>query len=66
MSSAICVIVETLRSEENGLSSLENAQEGSVAQAVSYFREKLDWNIKSSQLTSRSVRLFLEEKFKKL
>ena len=52
--------------EESGLSSLENAQEGSVAQAVSYFREKLDWNIKSSQLTSRSVRLFLEEKFKKL
>ena len=66
MSSAICVIIETLRSDPGGFAALDNAQEGSVAQAVNYFKEKLDWDIKSSRLTSRSVRLFLEDKLKKL
>lgn len=66
MSSAICVIIETLRNEEGGMASLDNAQEGSVAQAVNYFRDKLDWNLKTSQLTSRSIRLFLEDKLKKI
>ena len=66
MSSAICVIIETLRSDPGGFASLDNAQEGSVAQAVNYFQEKLDWDIKTPRLTSRSVRLFLEDKLKKL
>ena len=66
MSSAICVIIETLRADDTSFTSLDMAQEGSVAQAVNYFKEKLGWDLKSSQLTSRTIRLFMEEKLKTL
>lgn len=66
MSSAICVIIETLRAEKLDLEKQENAQEGSVLQAVKYFREKLGWDLKTAQDTSKSIRLFLEDKLKKL
>jgi hypothetical protein len=66
MSSAICVMVEKLRAEPGGFASLDNAQEGSVAQAVNYFRDKLGWVKDTPELTSKSIRQFLEDKLKKL
>ena len=66
MFSAICFIIETLRAYDTSFTSLDMAQEGSVAQAVNYFKEKLGWDLKSSQLTSRTIRLFMEEKLKTL
>lgn len=66
MANAIGVIIDTIRVDDKDFVTLENGQEGSVAQAVHYFMEKLDWNLKTPQTTSKSIRNFLEDKLKML
>ena len=68
MANAIGQIIETLRSEEkdDGFSILDDAQEGSVALAIKYFRDKLEWDLSTPSNLSLSIRKTLEEKFKDL
>ena len=68
MANAVGQIIETLRSEEkdDGFSILDDAQEGSVALAIKYFRDKLEWDLSTPTNLSLSIRKTLEEKFKDL
>lgn len=58
---AVGIMIETLRQDDN-FDSLKNAQEGSVASAVNYFTDKLNWDITSPLSTSLSIRRTIEAK----
>ena len=62
ISSAIGIIIESMRELDENLKDIQNAQEGSVALAIKYFQEKLGWNIDTPSTTSKSIRNFLEQK----
>ena len=67
IASALGVIVETLRSQDQ-LPDPNDTElaEGSVAQVINYFQNKLNWDLSSPKEFSNSLRLFLERNKKKL
>lgn len=58
MANAIAVVIETVRAYEgnNDFSCLSDYDEGSVAQALKYFKEQLGWDFSNPASVSNSVR----------
>jgi len=65
LSSALSLIIENLRAFDNNFSFLQNAQEGSIAQAVQFFKDKLSWDLSTPENLSHSIRKYLEAKLVK-
>ena len=62
LASAVSNIIETYREYDKTFETTQDAQEGSVALAVRYFKDNLDWDISSPTRTSASIRNFFEQK----
>lgn len=66
LAGAVGNVIETFREEDKNFMTLQDAQEGSVALALKYFNENLEWDISSPIKTSASIRKFLEQKLLKI
>ena len=66
MGNAIATVIETVRAYEkdDNFDCLLDFEDGSVAQALSYFRDILLWDFSSPITVSRSVRLFIDKNIK--
>jgi len=66
MANAITVIIEAVRAHEkdDNFDCLSDFEEGSVAQALAYFKDKLLWDFSSPITVSHSARLFIEKNIK--
>lgn len=64
MASAITMIIETLRNDKVDFNSLDNAVNGSICDAVRYFRDVLAWDLKSPISVNKSIREAFENKKK--
>ena len=56
MASAITMIIEYLRNDKDGFSSLNNSIYGSISDAVRYFRDKLNWDLSDPITVNKSIR----------
>ncbi len=66
MSNAMITIIETIRQQDENFDCLEDPTEGSVAQAVKYFRDVLGWNLSTPLTLNQSVRKYMEDKITQL
>lgn len=65
MGAAICVIIENLRKNDSLFVSQNTAfQEGSISQAVNFFKNHMNFDFSSPEQTSISIRKFLETNLK--
>jgi hypothetical protein len=66
MANAIAIVIEMVRAREkdDNFDCLSDFEEGSVAQALAYFKEKLLWDFSSPITVSHSARLFIEKNIK--
>lgn len=66
MANAIAIVIEMVRAHEkdDNFDCLSDFEEGSVAQALAYFKEKLLWDFSSPITVSHSARLFIERNIK--
>lgn len=62
MSAAISMIIETFRANDPSFETLNNPGIGSVASAVKYFRDKLNWDLTSPISVNMSIRAAFENK----
>lgn len=65
MASALTIVITKLRSEifwDSIVSGTAEFEDGSVAQAVSYFVTTLGWNVTKPELLSYSIRKFFDER----
>lgn len=65
MASALTIVITKLKSEvfwNSIVSETEEFEDGSVAQAISYFITTLKWNVTKPELLSYSIRKFLDER----
>lgn len=63
MASALTVVISKLKSDEAAWGLIEsntNAQSGSLAEAIHYFRNTLEWKMDSPEAISLSIREFFE------
>lgn len=61
ISNAVGLLIETVRYDDPGLACLEQAEDGSVASVIKYFRDCLEWNLETPQSTSISIRKKFEQ-----
>ena len=61
ISNSLIAVIETVRSQDESFQCLSNPEEGSVAQALLYFRDVLEWDFTSPLTLSSSVRSFFEK-----
>lgn len=66
MANSIAIIIEMVRAHEkdDNFDCLSDFEEGSVAQALAYFKDKLLWDFSSPISVSHSARLFIEKNIK--
>ena len=66
MGNGIATLIEMVRSYEkdDNFDCLSDFEDGSVAQALSYFKEKLLWDFTNPITVSHSARLFIEKNIK--
>ena len=66
MSNAMVIIIEMVRAYEkdDNFDCLSEFEEGSVAHALSYFKDKLLWDFSTPITVSHSARLFVEKNMK--
>ena len=66
MANSMAIVIEMVRSYEkdDNFDCLSSFEEGSVAQALSYFKDKLLWDFTSPITVSHSARLFIEKNIK--
>jgi len=66
MGNAIATVIEMVRAHEkdDNFECLSDFEEGSVAQALAYFKEKLLWDFTNPITVSHSARLFIEKNIK--
>lgn len=66
LANAMVSVIETVRSHEkdDNFDCLSNFEDGSVAQALAYFKDKLLWDFSTPITVSRSARLFVEKNMK--
>lgn len=66
MANAMVCVIEAVRSYEkdDNFDCLSAFEEGSVAQALAYFRDKLMWDFSTPITVSHSARLFVEKNMK--
>lgn len=62
ISHALGLIIETVRTADPDFNCLENAQSGSVAEAILYFRDQLEWDLSSPINLSKSIMQHLENR----
>lgn len=62
LASAVGNMIETYRDYDKDFETIQDAQEGSVALAIRYFKDNLNWDISSPIHTSSSIRTFFEQK----
>lgn len=62
MSAAISMIIESWRAKDTSFETLNNPEIGSVASAIKYFKEKLNWNLNSPIEVNQSIREAFENK----
>lgn len=63
MASALTIVITKLKSDEAAWGLIENntsAQNGSLAEAIHYFRNALEWKMDNAEVTSLSIRTFFE------
>lgn len=63
MASALTIVITRLKSDEAAWGLIENntsAQSGSLAEAIHYFRNALEWKMDNAEVTSLSIREFFE------
>ena len=63
MGNSIATIIEMVRAfeKDDNFDCLSDFEEGSVAQALSYFKEKLLWDFSNPITVSHSARLYIEK-----
>ena len=61
VSSSMITVIETVRSQDESFDCLNSPEEGSVAQALLYFRDVLEWDFSSPITLSYSVRNFFNK-----
>ena len=61
MSQVLLLIIETLRADGYDFSNFDDAQSGSIASALSYFKEVLCWDFDSPLTVSKSINEHLEK-----
>ncbi len=66
MANAMAIVIEMVRSHEkdDNFDCLSNVEEGSVAQALLYFKDKLLWDFSTPITVSHSARLYIEKNIK--
>ena len=66
MANAMATVVEVVRAHEkdDNFDCLSDFEDGSVAQALAYFRDKLLWDFSNPITVSHSARLFIEKNMK--
>lgn len=66
MANAISIVIETVRAYEKNddFDCLNDYEEGSVAQALAYFKDKLLWDFSTPITVSHSARQFIENNLK--
>lgn len=62
MASAISLIIESVRASDPGFSKLNNSEHGSVADALRYFRDELNWDLSTPITVNKSIRVAFESK----
>ena len=62
MAAAISMIIESFREIDPSFTTLNEAENGSVSDAIKYFREKLSWDLSTPITTNKSVREAFEQK----
>ena len=58
---SLIAVIETVRSQDESFNCLGDPEEGSVAQALLYFRDVLEWDFSTPLTLSSSVRKFFEK-----
>ena len=66
MGNSMATVIEMVRAYErdDNFDCLDEFEEGSVAQALAYFRDKLLWDFSTPITVSNSARLFIERNIK--
>lgn len=66
MSNSIATVIETVRSVDKDFDCINNPEEGSVAQALLYFKNVLEWDFTNPITISNSIRKYLEKNIDEL
>lgn len=66
MANSMAIVIEMVRSHEksDNFDCLSDFEEGSVAQALAYFKDKLLWDFSNPITVSHSARLYIEKNIK--
>lgn len=62
MAAAITMIIESVRTLDSNFSTLNNPENGSVSDAIRYFKEVLSWDLSSPISVNQSIREAFENK----